>query len=194
MEKWKYCLVLVLALVAIPAAAQDREPPTAGFVELASDPTGAEVYAGDSLIGRTPMRVKKTMLDSIALWYPSRDAWNAQVLRPGPEGPGAGEGVRFLRFNARELFLGLPAGTARVEDNRLRLPSADVLVPAGIGLAAGVAAVILKQKADAVYDDYLRTGDESLLSQTKKYDIYAGVSLALLQFGLGYFIYRLFDE
>ncbi|MBE0645860.1 MAG: hypothetical protein IH600_17395 [Bacteroidetes bacterium] len=187
-------LVMSITSWCGPLFAQDREPPMTGLVNLSSEPSGADIFAGDSLIGRTPMRVQSAMLDSISVWYPSRTAWNAQVLRPEVEGPDAGVGVRLLRFDARELFVGIPAGSARVQDNGLRIPPADVLLPAGVGLAAGVLAVILKQKGDAIYDDYLRTGDESLLSQTKKYDIYAGVSLALLQFGLGYFIYRLFDE
>ncbi len=191
---WKYGLIAALLILSMPAAGQDREPPMTGLVELASEPAGAEVFAGDSLIGHTPMRVQRAILDSVTLWFPARDAWNAQVLRPSAEGPDAGTGVRMLRFDAQKLFLGVPAGKARIEDNSFQLPAADVLLPAGLGLAAGVAAVILKQRADALYDDYVRTGDESLLSQTKKYDIYAGVSLALLQFGLGYFIYRLFDE
>jgi hypothetical protein len=188
-------LVLVLALFAPGGLrGQDREPAAAGYVELASQPDGAEVYAGDTLLGRTPIRVQRALLDSITVWYPERAAWNAQTRRPELPAVGADEGVVFLQFDARQLFLGTPAGDVRVRDDALRLPSADVLIPAGIGLVAGVAAVIFKQEADAQYDAYLRTGDELLLSQTEKYDIYAGVSLALLQIGLGYFIYRLFDE
>jgi hypothetical protein len=188
--------VLVVLTVSLGSRviAQDREPPMMGLVELESEPSGAEIFVGDSLLGKTPMRVQLMLIDSIAVWYPSRDAWNAQVLRPDKDGPKAGEGVRLLRFNAQELFLGAPAGSAMKRQQTLRLPSSDVLIPAGFGLAAGIAAVIFKQKADALYNDYVQTGDYSLLSQTKKYDIYAGVSLALLQFGLGYFIYRLFDK
>jgi hypothetical protein len=54
--------------------------------------------------------------------------------------------------------------------------------------------VILKQHADAQYASYLETRDDALLSEAKKYDIYAGISLAILQLGLGYFIVRLFEE
>ncbi|MFZ1728758.1 MAG: hypothetical protein WBQ23_14750 [Bacteroidota bacterium] len=187
-------LIVLMMGVGADAHAQDREPPMQRLVELASEPSGAEIFSGDSLLGKTPMRVQLAQLDSIAVWYPARDSWNAQVLRPGKEGPNAGEGVRFLRFDARALFLGTPAGRATKETQSLRLPSSEILLPAGASLLAGIAAVMLKQSADAYYSDYLQSGDESLLSQTKKYDIYAGVSLALLQVGLGYFIYRLFDE
>jgi hypothetical protein len=199
MERWKYgkmvrVVLVCCAVVAMRAEAQEREAPAVGLVELASEPSRAEVYVGDSLVGHTPMRLRGAMLDSVHVWFPSRGAWDAQVRRPDTAAPPADMGVVLLRFDARRMFEAVPAGRANVLGDELRIPSASVLIPAGLGLAAGVAAVVFKQHADGLYDDYLRSGDESLLSQTKKYDIYAGVSLALLQVGLGYLIYRLFDE
>lgn len=187
-------LCLCAAVFAMPLAGQDREPVHTGMVELASEPAGAEVFAGDSLLGRTPIRIRRAALPDIAVWFPGRDAWNAQVLRPDTAAPSADMGVTLLRFSPRSLMTTMPAGTATEYRGGFRLPPTDILLPAGIALAAGVAAVMLKQRADGLYDDYLRTGDTSLLSQTEKYDIYAGVSLLLLQAGLGYFVYRLFDE
>lgn len=246
------CLAFLLCC-AHAAEAQDIEPPRPGMVELASDPGGAEVFLGDSLLGRTPMRIARGHTKQIRVYYPARNAWDAQVLPLPTAMPGAGEGVVLLRFRRSVLLRSLPHGakvfrgdtlcgitplrvqagdgplrlealgyegadwdpssTTRGEyllllrpldevtgngveyrGGGLRLPAADVLLPAGAGLLAGVAAVILKRQADAKYDEYLATGNEELLSQTKKYDIYAGISLALLQLGLGYFIYRLFDE
>lgn len=239
-------------LSTLSLRAQDIDPPLHGYVELESDPGGAEVFAGDSLLGKTPMRVRRDLADRLRVYYPARNAWDAQVRALPSAMPGAGEGIVLLRFDARVLLRSLPHGakvfrgdtllgvtplrlsagggpvrvealgyegsdwdpaaTSRAEfllmlrpreeeqtmveyrGSSVRFPPADVLLPAGAGLLAGVAAVILKQEADAKYDEYLATGDEKLLSQTKKYDIYAGISLALLQLGLGYFIYRLFDE
>lgn len=191
-----FCLVLLLLSlpVPVPLEAQDREPPATDMVELASEPGGAQVFAADSLLGNTPLRVPRRMLDSITVWYPSRGSWDAQVLRPAREGPDADSGVRFLEFRPRRMTFQEIGGLVHERAHTFRLPPANVLLPAGIGLAAGVAAVMLKQHADGLYDDYLKSGDDALLSQTKKYDIYAGVSLALLQLGLGYFIYRLFGE
>lgn len=187
-------LWLCAVVFAMPLAGQDREPMLTGMVELASEPAGAEVFEGDSLLGRTPMRVRRADLQDIAVWFPGRGAWNAQVLRPDTAAPSADVGVVLLRFSSRSLMTDMPVGVATEYRGGFRLPPADILLPAGLGLAAGIAAVMLKQHADGLYDDYLRTGDASLLSQTEKYDIYAGVSLLLLQAGLGYFVYRLFDE
>ena len=188
--------VIVAMISGLPAGAsgQDREPPAVGMVELASEPAGAEVFAGDSLLGRTPLRLRREMLSRVTAWFPSREAWNTQALRPDTAGPPADMGVLLLRFSPRALMVPESAGHADEYRGALRLPPADIVVPAVLTLAAGVAAVLFKQHADGLYDDYLLGGEESLLSQTEKYDIYAGVSLALLQAGLGYFIYRLFDE
>lgn len=242
-----------LTAAAVNASAQGIDPPLTGMIELASEPAGAEVFLGDSLLGRTPLRIMAEHADSIRLYYPSRLAWDVQ-RRVLPSDPlHADQGVVLVRFDARvrlrtlphdarvfrgdsllgttPILVGRDAGPLRIEalgyagtdwnpvhaerrdmlvvldpldmtmDSKvefrgtgLRLPPVEVLLPAGIGLAAGMAAVIFKQKADGLYDDYLGTGDDSLLSQTKKYDIYAGISLALLQMGLGYVIYRILDE
>jgi hypothetical protein len=191
---------VLLCVVAGMGSAQEREAPLRGMIALESDPAGAEVYVGDSLIGRTPLRVRRSMLDSIRAWFPARAAWGARMVRPDTAAVSAELGVMLLRFDPAR-FPGAPplsdapvVGTAEERRNGFVLPRADVLLPGTLAVGAGVAAVMLKQHADGLYDDYLRTGDDSLLSQTKKYDIYAGVSLALLQVGLGYFIYRLLAE
>lgn len=245
--------MLPLLLLAAVATGQDIDPPVFGQVDVDSAPRGAELFAGDSLLGTTPVRVPRRLVRDIVAYYPSRRSWNAQTAVLPDDLPAAGDGVALLRFERRVTLRTLPHGArvfrgqtmigttplavagdtgplriealgyrgtdwdpasvsgtetlimldsmgeggrvdVRAAGEAFRLPPADVLLPAGVGLAAGVAAVILKQKADAYYDDYLASGDDSLLSQTKKYDIYAGVSLAILQLGLGYFIYRLFDE
>jgi hypothetical protein len=151
-------------------------------VHLRTLPHGARVFRGDSLLGTTPcdipigagnLRVESLGYQGV-LWDPASSSRQEILLLLDP------------------LDESVPS-QMRIHQGTLRLPRPDILIPAGVGLAAGVAAVILKQKADGYYDDYLISGDDSFLSQTKKYDIYAGISLALLQLGLGYIIYRLFD-
>ncbi len=248
-----HMIIPLLLLCTASLRGQDIDPPLHGYIEIASEPRGAEVFLGDSLLGTTPMRLRRSLARDVLCYFPSRDTWNGQVRALPEELPDAQSGVVILHFDREILLRSLPHGAAvfrgdsllgytplrvdaeggplRVDalhhtgvdwdpgsvtrseylliltpsddatagnvsfhGNTWRLPPADVLLPAGVGLLAGIAAVILKQKADAEYEEYLATGEEELLSQTKKYDIYAGISLALLQLGLGYFIYRLFDE
>ncbi len=254
--RWlRYVLCIVVGLLmGVQLAAQEIDPPVFNKIDVVSEPRAAEVYLGDSLLGRTPLRINKEDAEHVLLYYPSRRAWNAQEARLDLPLPAAGKGVALVRFNRHVHLRTLPHGArvfaadsllgttplwvagdggelrvealgysgvnwdpssttrgeyllilqptaggeavpqVRIHDRSLRLPPADILSAGVVGLAAGIAAVILKQDADGYYDDYLQSGDESLLSQTKKYDIYAGISLALMQMGLGYIIYRLFDD
>ncbi|MCZ7556307.1 MAG: PEGA domain-containing protein [Bacteroidia bacterium] len=251
------CLCTLLLIILIGGTgrvtAQDIEPRESPFVSIESDPQGAEVYAGDSLMGRTPLRVLRSDAAHLVLYYPERAAWNAQRSALGPDPLPAHLGVMHVRFTRTlqirsvpygaavyrgEEFIGytpvdLPVDTAALSvrkpgylsqivrtgnahegallvvlpvasgerpagfalvDEPLRMPGMDIVLPAGATLAAGVAAVMFKQYADGRYDAYLRSRDEALLSDAKKYDIYAGLSLALMQLGLGYFILRIFGD
>jgi hypothetical protein len=251
----RLCVMLVFSALSVTGqmVAQDIEPRESHVVNIESDPRGAEVYAGDSLLGRTPLRVLRSEASQLVLYYPGRAVWNAQRSTLGPDPLPAHLGVMHVRFARAiqlrsvphgaavyrgELFLGytpleVPVDTAmltvlrpgyqsesvrssEVEDDALlvvlqslsgpraaefsmlgdpvSMPGPDIVLPAGLTLAAGVAAVMFKQYADARYEDYLGSRNEVLLSDAKKYDIYAGLSLALMQLGLGYFILRIFGD
>ena len=63
-----------------------------------------------------------------------------------------------------------------------------------MSLFAGVLAVHFKQLADERYAGYRLTGNEALLSETEKYDIYAGISLVIMQLGIGYLLYLVITD
>jgi len=231
--------------------AQDIEPAFSPWVMVESEPRSAEVYRGDSLLGRTPLRVSRALADSLTVYYPGRAVWGARSKELRCPMPGEREGVVFVRFEARLRLRSVPHGAAVfrgdtllghtpldvprdsslltlraagysdvslradvVEDEAhivtlhaeqsapmleewkgdISAPGLRVAVPAGLALIAGVASVMFKQHADGLYEDYLRKPDGALLSEVKKYDIYAGISLAIVQVGLGYLVYLLFVE
>jgi hypothetical protein len=244
------CTMLLCVGVAM---AQDIEPRESHAVRIESDPSGAQVFRGDSLLGNTPLRLLRDAADSLTLYYPDRSAWNAQRVELGSDPLPEHLGVMHVRFtkmvqlraiphraavyrgdtllgytpidlaadtatltlhsigyHSRSVSLATAEGDAMlvmlealsppgppdfaVSTDGMRFPGADILLPAGVSLAAGVAAVMFKQHADARYDAYIDGRDDAMLSEAKKYDIYAGLSLAVLQLGLGYFILRLFEE
>jgi len=242
---------LLLFLLAGTVRAQDIEPAFSPWVMVESEPRGAEVYRGDSLLGSTPLRVSRALADSLTLYVPGRAVWGAQSIEVRGPVPGEREGVVFVRFDARLRLRSVPHGAAvyrgdsllghtpldvprdssvltlrvagyddvtvrvgEVEDEALIVtlpamgrvsmleewrgdiaaPTLRVAVPASLALIAGVASVMFKQHADGLYEDYLRKPEGALLSEVKKYDIYAGISLAIVQVGLGYLVYLLFVE
>jgi hypothetical protein len=147
-------------------------------------PSGAAVFSGDSLLGRTP----------VAVAIPGSGG-RLRVSRPGyadkfPEVTGeAGERVLVVLDPANG-----EATNERLsrQPGSFRIPGSSLLIPAAAGLTSGVLSVILKQKADSYYDDYLVTGDEALLKKTRRTDVYSGIALAVLELSFAYFIYLLF--
>jgi hypothetical protein len=64
-------------------------------------------------------------------------------------------------------------------------------VAVGTALAAGALAVHFKFEADRRYDRYRKTGDPDLRPGIKRYDVYSGVALGVMQAGVGLFAIRL---
>lgn len=148
---------------------------------LTSDPVGAAVFRQDSLLGHTPLQVRFHDLP-----------WEIRIARPG--------------FESRSILLTVespdtmsvlldPVLGARSVD-RLSPPGTTlpIVIPAGGGLLAGTLAMVLKQKADKTYDEYLARGNTAALSDARRYDIYAGIALAVLELSFAYFAYLLFVQ
>jgi hypothetical protein len=255
---------MLLLLFASWLAAQDAERPNSHLVQIDSSPRGAEVYSGDSLLGRTPCSLPLALARGAVAYWPGRASWSAGSRTLPDSLLTAERGVILLHFDAMRMLRSIPSGAAvfdgdsllgytpvevRVDQSRvlrlekpgygsvkvdameaatgpavtlpagdgapvgifrdaqgegspavqrhtpgLDLPPLRIWLPAAGGIAAGAAAVYFKQHANEQYARYLLSGDETLLSETEKYDIYAGVSLAVLQIGLAYFVYLLFTE
>ncbi|MGK9475876.1 hypothetical protein [Melioribacter sp. OK-6-Me] len=60
-------------------------------------------------------------------------------------------------------------------------------------LLGGIAAYF-KLRADSIYEDYLRSGDNELYEKVNRYDIYSGIAFGLLQINFGYLFYKLLTE
>ena len=155
------------------------------FITVNSIPPGALVRCRDSVFGVTPLV--------------------SSVLRVGDRIEVRKTGYHDETVEIRSdtsvtlVFLHQEAGLdgfrdLSVHESSHKSPSAIVWVASGIGLAAGVAAVVLKQHADGIYDEYTRTGDPSLRDKTHRYDIRAGISLGVMQASLAYLVYLLFTE
>lgn len=193
----------VLACLAVlphaQARAQDALPRVSDHISVVSEPSGAEVWTRDSLLGTTPLALPVAFADTLRVWYPSRDAWRAQRALLAPPFIPAREGVVMARFpRAIDLLASapdaIPPRGMLERDAPLSIPRLAITGPAVIGLGAGIAAVVLKQKADRVYDSYLLSADPDLLSRTRRYDLAAGVALAVLEASVGYFVYLLFMQ
>jgi hypothetical protein len=241
---------LVLMFAVLPTVeAQDAQPRESMTIHIESEPRGAEVYRGDSLLGLTPLQISAAGADTMAMYYPSRAVWNPQRRLLVPPFVRSDQGVVLVRFlreytitshpGAAAIFLGdsvlgytpttirLPAlpvdlraekpgcssfsftvttetpdtmsvllhpilacGLAASYQDAPRLNRA--VIPATVGIVSGALAILFKQKADRLYDSYLTGGDPGALKDARRYDLYAGIALAVLEFGFAYFASLLF--
>lgn len=248
---------LVFGLIFLCMTVRAQDVPSPGDrVRIETLPPGAEVWWGDSLLGRAPITVARSRAADIVVWHPARSAWPAQPDTIAADAPDAASGVVLLRFARRLTVTSLPHGAAvfagdslvgytpvavevdgagrelrlerpgcatqrimvgeasddvvtvvlaaadgracpapmREQTSFFRLPEPTVSIPAGVGLLAGIAAVVLKQEADASYDRYRTTADDALLERARRYDIYAGIALAASELALAWLVWKLFSS
>lgn len=123
-------LVFLHVSVVSLATAQDFPPRYSQMVRIESDPPGAELYTGDSLIGTTPMKVHQDKLPGMTAWYPSRSAWNASMQELPETALSEVEGVVALTFNRLVLIHTIP-DNASVYDGGEFLGKTPLRLPMG---------------------------------------------------------------
>jgi hypothetical protein len=153
---------------------------------ISSDPAGAGVLLGDSLLGSTPLF----------------------ATLPG-DGQGISLRVRKEGYREEALLIAPPTFNYRVELARLDSSagadatalagltgegSMKLLVAAGIAVASGTTSALLKHKADESYDDYQATGDPATLDRVRRLDVSSALSLAVAQLAIGYLVIELLSR
>ncbi|HET6271734.1 MAG TPA: PEGA domain-containing protein [Bacteroidota bacterium] len=155
---------------------------------IQSAPDGADILMGDSLAGITPsvirisspreerpIRLRKEgyELATISLAQVTRGVIAVDLSRTWHSGNHRESIFREDETNGKNL--------------RLYITGAATVL-------SGVASAYFKVQADNRYDDYLRSGNPALRSETSRLDAASGVALAITQLGLGLFTYFLLSE
>lgn len=143
-------------------------------IYLDSNPQDAYIFAGDSLLGNTPMFIN-TAIKNITL---KKNGYSEYKL----SGLTAEDHIK-VNMN----FIGN-------EKQKSFFTSTAFKLLAGTALALGTASAYFKLKADNKFDEYKITKDKSLLDQTNKYDLISGITFTALQINLGFIVYKLFSE
>jgi hypothetical protein len=164
--------------------------PLLSFLSLTSIPSGASLYINDSLAGVTPLLLKPRDVHAGA---------NLTLRMPGFEPAGIGPEA----FTGSALQIALKAGwQQRIDEETPFITGVTgwntrrigLYVSGGVSVLAGVAAAYFKIAADDKQSAYLETGDPSLLSDRRRLDTWAGISLAVTQAGLAFLSYLLITE
>ena len=136
---------------------------------LQTDPTDAYIYAGDSLIGHSPMFIpnseknlilKKNNYEELPITLNSINKINNYKLKY----VGEANKVSFFKKNIFKFFVG------------------------GI-ITLGAVSAYFKLKADDFFSQYQNTGDNLYLDKTRKYDLISGIAFGALQINFGLLIY-----
>ena len=186
--------IIILALIvfsANPSIAQSRDSiPERYYYFINSTPFNAEVYYKDSLMGLTPAR------------FSTYEKLTGKILIKK-------SGYEKVEFNldeynfetGKEVFLKSLLGTNDnpvLENSKTNFVKkrnlAGIIASSLLSISGGALAYNYKEKANDFYSNYVNSGNRDNLDKSKKYDIYYGLSLALMQVSLAGLIYYLFLE
>jgi hypothetical protein len=141
---------------------------------LKTIPDDSQIFAGDSLLGNSPLLLSSEFSDLTIKKNNFADKniiLNEAAVNKPIELKFIGE-EKNGRFVGSKLFWGL-------------ITSA---------VALGTTAAYYKIKADKNYDKYLDTGKKDFLDETDRQDLFSGVSFGALQLNLGFLLYLILDE
>jgi hypothetical protein len=160
------------------------------LVLISTDPYGAKVLLGDSVIGTTPyVLVKSSAAAGVEMLTLSKSGYEAQTIAiPPVEGE-----IHFLltRKNGGDSQNGMEREFLSTGQPKNSVP---MLVSAGAAVLAGATAAYFKVKADEYYDDYRSTGSAEALDNVRKNDRVAGISLVFCQVNLFFLTYYLLSR
>ncbi|MDZ7361987.1 MAG: PEGA domain-containing protein [candidate division KSB1 bacterium] len=150
-----------------------------------SMPFGAEVYLDGVLQGTTPL-VLRLPEDEIAYVEIRKAGYQAEQLQIGKTKEGLAETRLYaVTLKPEKDWTVLHEDEASRRRFHLTRNRRISLAAAGLSLASGVAAILLKDKADHFYDQYLTTGlpaqREKFYQRTKDYDRYSGIATAVFE-------------
>jgi len=154
---------------------------------ITSTPFGADVMAGDSVLGTTPFLTGPGM-EGVALTL--RKAGYAPATVEVHPGATPRIDVTLTRLWQKE-----DTGEWYARDTEGRGDgSAKLYLSGASAVVSGVAAAYFKIKADDKYQQFLDTNDGRFLRQTHRLDTAAGVALAATQASLALFTYFLISR
>ena len=147
---------------------------------LDSHPFGARAYLDDgsvrTLLGTTPV-VHVTGSPTPGVFAVELDGFEPVRITPRSE--------IWNRYDITLTALDQASGSAQVLDIPKRRRTWIDYAAATVGIAAGIAAVHYKFKADRLDDTYRDTGDPALRPRIARFDDYSGLALGVMQINIG---------
>lgn len=152
---------------------------------ITSDPHGAAVSIGDSIVGKTPLIVE--LPGPVTMISLSLKDFENTVLP-------VRQGMTSVHAVLSPLHgIHVDRGQIPVEDGR-QSNDLPLYLTAGASVVSGIAAAALKDRADNLYAEYRRTGEPDELNRVHRYDTFAGIALASCEINLFLLAYMLLSR
>lgn len=187
----KYIITLII-LFPVLVFSQETDSLRIDYNYINSVPQNADLFLNDIYIGQTPMHF---------MWDAKQEGRKITVKLTGYA---AFEYIPFTEeIIVNKTFKLIPNNINYIKEIVFKDKSSSFNKPINIipmalttAIAAGSAilAYYYKSLAITTMEEYDLTGDPALLDKKKKYDLIGGISLAVLQIGLGTLIYFHFIE
>jgi len=184
-------LVFFLASAGGDSFAQNNDSTKTKYLYfINSTPFNAEVHYRDSLLGLTPVRFVTEEKLTGKIFLKKQGYENSEFDLSGYNfESGTNVFLKSLTVQEEKIILkDSRTGFVKKRD----LPG--ILVSGLLAVTGGALAYNNKEKANDFYSQYISYGDRNNLDKSRRYDIYYGLSLALMQVSVGGLIYFLFLE
>lgn len=154
---------------------------------VTSSPMGAEIAAGDSILGTTPLIVRPGRLSLNTPLTFRLPGYEPATVNLGAAADGI---LRVpLRATTDTDIQFARSGMTDARPSHIRL-----YLTGGGAIVAGAAAAYFKMKADDANNNYLATKDPAFSSDRDRFDTTSGVFLVVAQASLGLFVAFLMSE
>jgi len=153
-----------------------------------SNPFNAEVFYGDSLLGLTPVRFTSNEILTGNIFL-KKKGYKEETFNLNEYNFEKGINV-YLKslFSVEEKIVIKDKGINFTKKRSLT----GILASGFVALSSGLLAYTAKEKANDFYNQYLDNRIQDNLDKSNKYDLYSGISLALMQVSVVGLIYFLF--
>ena len=138
-------------------------------VYLNSDPQDAYIYSKDSLVGFTPLFIPIGQ-DTLTL---KKTGYAARSFL-------------LSRYKSEDV---IKLSAFEVHNTNNFFEGKEFKILAGSIVVLGAVTAYFKLKADDRFSQYQDTGDQSLLDQTRRYDLISGITMGALEINFGVLIY-----
>jgi len=152
-------------------------------VRVTSQPPGAGVRLGDTVLGTTPL-YGLIPPGAVTLTLGREGFADQQMLVP--------DGLETA--HAVLAPVDQAAGAAGPLLGRVGRSAAPVIVATAVAVVSGAASAYLKTRADTYYENYRGSPDGATLDRVRRYDLFSGITLGVAELSLGYLIVELLSR